>query len=266
MIHIEERARVLIPILRRVMNKVVELRSRDDFEIIIKEDGSPVTNADLWANAYLLDELRRLFPGEILIGEENDKKDLPINADIVWFFDPIDGTKNYISMKNPFHILIGICVQGEPVLGICAYPLSGDILIGGYDYPAVMWHADGSKTSLDQASYYSSGILKITLKGFDEIQRNAVYNHPKFEKAKPLWGHPGIMGPAFGFSDAYMDRRNIHWWDLCGPAAIMRSLGYEVGRTLDNTCQMNTGVLFTDRFFCFLPGTPADLKRFLLQM
>lgn len=265
MINIEERARLIEPILRKTMDQVIELRSSDDFEIITKQDGSPVTNADFWANNFLLEKLGKLFPGELMIGEENDRKEIPTGTKLIWFFDPIDGTKNYISMHNPFHILLGISIDGEPVMGICAYPLTGNMIVGGEQYPAEIWHRDGSIIPLSRASNYSSKSMMITLKGFSDVGRNQVYNHPLFEKAKPVLGHPSIMGPAFSYSEAYIDHRDIHWWDLCGPAAIMRSLGYEVGRYLDNSSQMNNGDLFTDRFFCFPPGTPKELKEFVIQ-
>jgi 3'(2'), 5'-bisphosphate nucleotidase len=266
MLEVVKRARLLEPMLRVVMAQVIKLRNSINFEIIIKEDGSPVTNADLWANEFILQEMSRIFPGELLIGEENEQKVVPRDLELVWFFDPIDGTKNFINRSNPFHILIGLCSYGEPILGLCAYPLSGDIIVGGQSYSAEVWHADGSKTSLNSASSYTSGSLKITLKGFDEVHRNLVYNHPSFQKAKPVLGHPSMMGPIFGFSDAYIDHRTIHYWDLCAPAAIMRSLGYQVGRNLDNTNKMNDGTLNTARFFCFPPGTPMDLKQFVYHM
>jgi len=71
------------------------------------------------------------------------------------------------------------------------------------------------------------------------------------------------MGLMFDISTGYMDRRTIHWWDLCGPAAIMKSLGYEVGKTLDNQCAMNDGSLNTSRFHCLLPDTPEEVRLLL---
>jgi len=260
MLEVEKRALLLEPILREAMAHVITLRHSSDFEVFIKEDGSPVTNADIWANAFLLEKISSIFPGELIIGEENEHKNYEPGTNLIWFFDPIDGTKNFISSKNPFHILIGISVEGEPVMGVCAYPLSGDIIVGGENYPAQKWHSNGSKSALGRANPYTPGSMMITLKGFDDIKRNQVYNHPSFQKAKPVWGHPSIMGPIFELSEAYIDHRSIHWWDLCGPAAIMRSLGYEVGRNLDGSCAMNDGSLYANRFFCFPPGTPIEIK------
>ncbi len=262
----EQRARALVPTIRSAMQKVVELRYRSDFKIYIKGDESPVTSADYWANDFILGEMAKLFPGERLIGEESDDKSYEPGIDTLWYIDPIDGTKNYISGNNPFHILIGLCLNGEPELGICAYPTNGDILIGGRHYPARIWHADGSTTQLDLAVEWSNlHNHRVTLKGFSESARSNVLGHNGLRKADPVFRHPTMMGLAFGISTAYMDYRNIHWWDLSGPAAIMKSLGYEVGKTPDNTCAMNDGSLSTNRFHCLLPGTPEDVRTLLYE-
>jgi 3'-phosphoadenosine 5'-phosphosulfate (PAPS) 3'-phosphatase len=248
------------------MQKVVELRSRSDFKIYTKGDESPVTSADFWANEFILDAMAKLFPGEHLIGEESEDKSYAPGIDTLWYIDPIDGTKNYISGNNPFHILIGLCVDGEPTIGICAYPTNGDIIVGGSNYQARIWRANGTETAMNKAQEWSTAKSHpITLKGFSEQARTRVYGKSGLRKADHVYRHPTMMGLVFGISSGYMDHRRIHWWDLCGPAAIMRSLGYEVGKTFDNTCSMNDGSLNTDRFHCLMPGTPTEVRELLYQ-
>ncbi len=246
------------------MQKVVELRKDPSFVIYTKGDESPVTSADFWANEFILGKMTELFPGEHLIGEESNDKSYTPGTGILWYVDPIDGTKNFISGHNPFHILIGLCLDGEPVLGICAYPTTGDIIVGGSGFPAQVWNANGSVKPLPKAVDWSSEkVHPLTLKGFSEHARTQVYSSNGLRKAEPVYRHPSMMGLAFGISMGYMDHRMIHWWDLCGPAAIMRSLGYEVGKTIDNVCAMNDGSLNTNRFHCLLPGTPDDVRQLL---
>jgi len=246
------------------MQRVIELRKDPSFEIYTKGDESPVTSADFWANEFLLNEMTKFFPGERLIGEESEDKTYETGIDILWYIDPIDGTKNFISGNNPFHILIGCCINGEPALGICAYPTTGDIIVGGTGFPAQIWSGDGTSKPMNNAIGWSNEkIHPVTLKGFNEHARTRVYSSNGLRRAEPVYRHPSMMGLAFGISMGYMDHRTIHWWDLCAPAAIMRSLGYEVGRTLDNVCAMNDGSLNTSRFHCLLPGTPTNVKQLL---
>jgi len=260
----EQRARALEPTVRTAMQKVVELRKGPDFEIFTKDDESPVTSADFWANEFILGKMSELFPGERMIGEESDDKSYAPGTQLLWYVDPIDGTKNFISGHNPFHILIGLCIDGEPALGMCAYPTTGDIIVGGKGFPAQTWTRDGNVLPLKQAPNWSETLIHpITLKGFSEHSRKMLYSVDGLAKADPVFRHPSMMGLAFGISVGYMDHRTIHWWDLCGPSAIMRSLGYEVGKTLDNVCAMNDGSLNTGRFHCLPKGVPMGVKKLL---
>lgn len=261
----EQRARALEPIIRSAMQKVLELRKRSDFQVFIKGDESPVTSADYWANDFILGEMAKLFPGERMIGEESHDKSYEPGVDILWYVDPIDGTKNYISGANPFHVLLGCCIDGEPAIGICAYPESGDIVVGGPGYPAQLWNSVGSASQLIESPQWSDkSNHSISLKGMSEMQRSIVLRNG-FSKAPFVHQHPTMMGAAFGISDAYIDHRTIHWWDLAGPAAIMKSLGYEVGKTYGNTCNMNDGSLNSNRFHCLPNGTPLAVKKLLYQ-
>lgn len=260
----EQRARALEPVVRTVMKKVVELRKAASFKVYMKDDESPVTSADYWANQFILEAIAKIFPGERLIGEESDDKSYIPGIETLWYIDPIDGTKNFISGNNPFHILIGLCINGEPEMGICAYPTNGDILVGGHNCPARIWHANGSETQIERAVNWSTvDMHSITLKGFSEETRSKIYSVNGLQRADPVVNHPSMMGLAFGISMGYIDHRLIHWWDLAAPAAIMKSLGYEVGKTLDNVCAMNDGSLNTSRFHCLPSGVPPFIKKLL---
>jgi len=263
MIDIQKRAKALLPALKTTMRAVLDLRMQPDFTIFTKSDESPVTSADLWANDFLLTEMAKLFPGERLIGEESDDKSYSKGVDLLWYIDPIDGTKNYISGVNPFHILIGCCLNGEPVLGICAYPENGKIAVGGSGFSAQLWDDAGNTSDLKRSPIWNDDRnYSISLKGMTDHERSFIRMNG-FTKATYVHQHPTMMGAAYGISDAYIDHRTIHWWDLAGPAAIMRSLGYEVGKTYDNTCAMNDGSLSSSRFHCLPNRTPLAIKKLL---
>jgi 3'-phosphoadenosine 5'-phosphosulfate (PAPS) 3'-phosphatase len=266
MVNVSERALSLLPALSKAMNEVVRMRSEPDFQVIQKEDGSPVTSADLWANEFLLGAITSLFPDEALLGEESLSTDYPIHAEWLWFIDPIDGTKHYLSGHNPFYMLIGLCHWGEPVMGICAYPSLGKIVVGGHGFPAEVWYQDGDRKRLPLSkSWHDKDHHTLTLKGFSDQEKVRVGAYPGIVKAKPVYQHPSMMGAAYELSDGFLDRRSIHYWDLCAPAAIMRSLEYEVGRTIDNKCLMNDGSIRTPRFHCLPKDTPDAIKELVYQ-
>lgn len=265
---LEQRAHALLPALDHAMRTTLEMRASGKLVIIEKPDGSPVTTADEWANTFLTETLNTLFPGEPVVGEETESKVYPDHAELVWFMDPLDGTSHYIKKDCPYHILIGFCLNGEPVFGMCGYPESGKVVYGGNNLPAVNHRLSSHSVSrLPSApSWTDRAGHRITLKGMNDEQRQAFYAFPGIEKAPFVSDHPSMMGAAFGLADGFLDKRQIARWDQCAPAAIMRSLGYDVGAWPDGTCRMNDGNIRNQgNFYCLPRKSPSEIKDLLFN-
>ncbi len=92
-----------------------------------KTDGSPVTAADLEANALIVEGLARIAPGVPVIAEESELP--PYEARKGWkrFFlvDPLDGTKEFISGSKDFTVNIALIEDGVSRLGVICVPSRG---------------------------------------------------------------------------------------------------------------------------------------------
>ena len=91
-----------------------------------KADGSPVTEADLAAEAAIRDGLTHLAPALPIISEEQaaPPQPLPRNADY-FLVDPLDGTREFIAGRDEYAVDIALMADGVPVLGIIAAPAQG---------------------------------------------------------------------------------------------------------------------------------------------
>ena len=76
----------------------------------------PVTEVDHAIEDLIRDEVHRQFPSHGVLGEERDNGG-PLDADIVWVIDPLDGTSNFINGIGMFACSIGILHRGKPVAG-----------------------------------------------------------------------------------------------------------------------------------------------------
>jgi 3'(2'), 5'-bisphosphate nucleotidase len=96
-----------------------------DFVTNRKADQSPVTAADLAAEAVILPALRRLAPDILIISEEDSHQSgLPAQApDRFWLVDPLDGTKEFVARNGEFTVNIALIEHGRPVLGIVHVPV-----------------------------------------------------------------------------------------------------------------------------------------------
>jgi inositol-phosphate phosphatase/L-galactose 1-phosphate phosphatase/histidinol-phosphatase len=110
---------------------------RNNPPVTIKPDGSPVTVADKESERALRTLLAATYPEHGVVGEEEP----PVRADAewVWVFDPIDGTKDFVAGKPVFGTLIALAHRGRPVLGVIDQAIVGDRWIG----------ADGHGTRLN---------------------------------------------------------------------------------------------------------------------
>ena len=95
-----------------------------DFEHQTKSDDSPVTAADLAAEAIIEAGLAELAPDIPLVAEEAASEGhLPdISGGLFWLVDPLDGTREFVSRNGEFTVNIGLIADGAPVLGIVHAP------------------------------------------------------------------------------------------------------------------------------------------------
>ncbi len=98
-----------------------------DFEVITKEDKSPLTEADRKANAIIVEALEQHYPHIPIISEEN--KMVPYDErkywSRFWLVDPLDGTKEFIKKNGEFTVNIAFVEEGCPTFGVVHVPATG---------------------------------------------------------------------------------------------------------------------------------------------
>nr|WP_083212243.1 3'(2'),5'-bisphosphate nucleotidase CysQ [Mycobacterium malmoense] len=87
-------------------------------------DTSPVTDADLAANQYIVEHLRLLDAQIPIISEET--KSAPYQTrkswPRFWLVDPLDGTKEFVQGSDEFTVNIALIENREPVMGVIYVP------------------------------------------------------------------------------------------------------------------------------------------------
>ncbi|MDX2263747.1 MAG: 3'(2'),5'-bisphosphate nucleotidase CysQ [Hyphomicrobiales bacterium] len=101
-----------------------------DFEAFLKADKSPVTAADLAAEAIILADLERLAPGVPVIAEEKSAAgDKPAIGERFFLVDPLDGTKEFLNKRGDFTVNIALIERGAPVFGLVYAPALGSLYV-----------------------------------------------------------------------------------------------------------------------------------------
>jgi histidinol-phosphatase len=94
------------------------------FQVTLKADHTPVTQADREAEEAIVAILSRAFPQHGFLGEELGARG---PRDVRWIIDPIDGTRNFIRRIPVWATLIALEEAGEITAAVISNPVSGDI-------------------------------------------------------------------------------------------------------------------------------------------
>lgn len=202
-----------------------------------KEDGSPVTLADLTSSKIIGSHLKKT---EIPItGEEVDKMDYSERQswEKVWCVDPLDGTKEFLKRNGEFVINIALIENNRPTFGLIASPIKQEIIIGNHQMGAFQmsyenalnyseWrslnHLSAVETPvqiISSQSHYSGDILKLVQiieKKYKRIESQSMGSALKFFK---LVNQQADVYPRFAPT---ME------WDIAAGQAIYESIGGRV--------------------------------------
>jgi 3'(2'), 5'-bisphosphate nucleotidase len=112
-----------------------------------KADGSPVTSADLAAEAAIREDLTQAAPSLPIVSEEQAVPEQPLPRGTEYFLvDPLDGTREFIGGQDEYTVNIALMAEGAPVLGVVAAPALGLVWRGlmGRGAERVAFSADGT--------------------------------------------------------------------------------------------------------------------------
>ena len=130
----------LVTVMRRLAleagARIMEIYEAEDFDVRVKSDASPVTEADEAADALISAGLRAAFPDVALVTEEQAAS----HGQSVQSFlivDPLDGTKEFINRRGDFTVNIALVENGQPTRGIVYAPAKGRMFYTRADGGAV---------------------------------------------------------------------------------------------------------------------------------
>jgi len=131
----------------------------------LKDDRSPVTEADIRCEAAIRKVLEARFPKYGFFGEESVSRGL--DAENLWLVDPIDGTKAFVREYPMFSTQIALMRRGEIVLGVSSAPVYGELAYAERGCGAFLNGKSMSVSSIAtlEAATLSSGNLKSLAAG-----------------------------------------------------------------------------------------------------
>jgi histidinol-phosphatase len=199
---------------------------RGGFEVTIKPDQTPVTQADREAEQAIKAVLRGAFPDHGFLGEEFGQEG---PKDPRFIIDPIDGTKNFIRRVPVWAALIGLEEAGEVTAGVVFNPASNELLWARKGDGA--W-ADGERIRVsDCARLDQATLLHADL---HLLRRAGVWN--SFVRMVDACGRTRGFGDYYGYGLVASGKAEIYLetdlkpWDIAPVKILVEEAG---GRLTD---------------------------------
>ena len=131
-----------------------------NFDVQLKGDASPLTQADLASHRTIVQGLESITPDIPILSEES--ADIPFENrarwQTYWLVDPLDGTKEFIKRNGEFTVNIALIANGAPVLGVVHVPASGICYAGSVGDGAWRTEEDGSAVPISVRKLPPSGL------------------------------------------------------------------------------------------------------------
>ena len=119
----------IIPCLEQCAEKIMEIYGNFNNDIQIKDDNSPLTQADIASHDIINECLKSL--GYPIISEES--QNIYTKSSKYWLVDPLDGTKEFINKNGEFTINIALIENRYPLEGYVYSPTTKTLYLGGLD-------------------------------------------------------------------------------------------------------------------------------------
>ena len=190
----------------------------NDLEIVAKEDGTPVTQADQGAERLIRDAIAAEFPDDAIMGEEYGATGAASGRQ--WVIDPIDGTKSFTAGVPLYANLLAVIDDGVPVLGVLNLPAVGEML------SAVVGHGatcNGESIRVNEKSSLKGAyVMTSSVRYWPEDFLQRVLDE---DMVLRTWGDAyGYAMVATGRAEAMIDPR-AYLWDVAPIGVILSEAG-----------------------------------------
>ena len=116
--------REVLAIAWRAGRRIVEIAD-GDYDVVTKDDETPLTTADLAAHDIIVEGLEELEPRLPVLSEESDEIPFSVRHGWAshWLVDPLDGTREFLRGNGEFAVNIALVSGHRPVLGVVVAPV-----------------------------------------------------------------------------------------------------------------------------------------------
>ena len=213
-----------------------------DFSVKLKQDRSPLTQADIKSNE-IIQRIISVSGYPILSEESVDDKER-LNCEKIWIVDPLDGTSDFVSRTGEFTIMVALIEHNQPILGVVYCPTNKTLFVA---------QKNGGAYNLGNGQ-----CLKLSISNVAELEkcravvsRHHLSDHDrqflmkiKIDKSTQLGSSLKVMDICSAKAELYFaTTNNMKQWDTCASCCIIKEAGGEITDMLGSELKYNIDTL-----------------------
>lgn len=200
-----------------------------DLIVNLKPGDEPVTIADQTVSEFILKELAKEFPQDLLVSEESPDSVERLKSERFWLIDPLDGTKEFLARNGEFSVMIGLVVNKQAVAGAVYQPTENRLWWGTCN-ESYLNNAEGEKSLKVSDINDFPGMRTVVSRSHRGGKLADILKHFGITQ-EIISGSGGIKLGLISSADAelmFSPSPGYKLWDLCAPEAILNGAGGKV--------------------------------------
>lgn len=206
-----------------------------DFEARTKDDASPVTDADVAAEAIITPALLELLPDVPVVAEEaaSEGKTPDVSGGRFWLVDPLDGTKEFLNRNGEFTVNIALIENNVPRLGVVYAPAIDTLYAGSADTGADRSIGDAEPQSIQVRDIPEEGLTIVASRRHGDPELlDSFLGGRAVKETRNAGSSLKFCLVAAGEADLYPRFGRTMEWDVAAGHAVLAAAG---GRVLTDT-------------------------------
>ena len=245
----------LIDISRKAGSEILDVY-KDSFEVTLKDDLSPLTDADRRANNVITLMLESLYPEIPVLSEEGKEVGFSerSNWNLFWLVDPLDGTKEFVKRNGEFTVNIALIKNGLPIAGIVYAPTK-----------ETFWYGAEGVGSYKMSENFPPRMISVENNTNPPIRIVSSSSHPspKLEAYLSKFDDYEIVHMGSSLKICLVADSSVHIYPRLGPTmewdsgaghAVLKFAGGElINRETGSELTYNKEILKNPDFICYCP-------------
>ena len=215
---------------------------KNNFSFQVKDDNSPITEADIKSNMIIQEVLSTTnIP---ILSEESVDNLARLKCEKIWIIDPLDGTSDFIEKGGEFTIMISLVQSGKPILGVIYWPTEDKLYVaqknqGAYELFSGHW----KKLNVNNISNLEKCHAVLSRHHLSESDKKFIkkLNLLEFnQKGSSL----KVLDVCSGKAEVYLTTTNkIKQWDTCASYCLISESGGKMTSMNGEDLEFNTELI-----------------------